>query len=452
MISLLSPLNIGYRHILPVLFVIYLLLGACVTQKTLSVKVLCAILLFFQAMNTIVASPYLLGWFNVISGGQDDGWRYLADSNTDWGQGYKALAQYQQTHNLPPVQLAGFVFYDPAIYDLNYTPLPPLHGDTPAIFPSRFAPMPGHYAISLTSLDGIPLADNEMYDWFRWHLPQDRIANAINYYAIEPEDTATYWIAQCTNPVPPLNDSDISFGFGDREQRRYIPFDCTQTWVIPSQHAGSGAYVLHGIHLANTLLSNLHYAEPRAEDPFIHDKLTTLEMSYQQRQYRDNPAFGIYRSQSSASTSGIETQVVWIAPAESPPLDPEDRIDTMTPVELMGPLNFLRVQHRIINGVLEVETWWKVTGRIENAKTLSIMAHVLNEAGENIGIADGLGITADVWSPGDIIIQRHRFPLDNGAIDRAIYFRTGLYWLPDGDRLPIIPGDGADAIYIKLEQ
>ena len=138
-------------------------------------------LLLYQVINTTYHSPYLLGWFNNISGGVKYGWRYLADSNTDWGQDYKAFARYQNTHNIPTMHLAGFVFYDPALYKLDYVPLPPMHGDTPAVLPTRFAPPPGHYAISLTSFDGIPLVDNEMYNWFRWHPPTDRIANAINY-------------------------------------------------------------------------------------------------------------------------------------------------------------------------------------------------------------------------------------------------------------------------------
>lgn len=451
-ITLLSPLNIGYRHILPILFVIYLLLGACVKGRKLWVKVLYSTLLFYQAINTMFYSPYLLGWFNVISGGPTHGWRYLADSNTDWGQGFYPLAQFQHTSAIPTFQMAGFVFYDPAIYGLEYTPLTPMHGNTPAVFPSRFAPPPGQYAISLTSLDGIPLADNEMYDWFRWRMPDDKIANSIHYYDVLPEETATYWVAQCTDPVLPLDDDDIIAGFGDREVRRYIPFDCTQTWIIPPLQQGSGVYILHGVHLENNLATKLHFNQPESNDVFIDAYLKSTQINYQQRQYRENPAFGIYRSQTSANSYSPETQAVWIAPAESPPLQPADRVSANTPVEFLGPLDFLGVHHYTKNSVLEVETWWRVNGTIADTNALSIMAHILNESGENIGVADGLGISPDVWSPGDVIIQRHRFTLDNPSSKDAILFRTGLYWLASGDRMTLSRDQGADAIYSALDE
>jgi len=451
-ITLLSPLNIGYRHILPIVFVVYLCVGAFFSIKKPWCQYLCYALVLYQAINTTLYSPYLLGWFNSISGGPNNGWRYLADSNTDWGQGFQSLSLYQHSHNIPTLQLAGFVFYDPAIYDLEYHPLTPMHGDTPAIFPSRFAPPPGHYAISLTSLDGIPLADNEMYDWFRWNTPTDRIANAINYYQITQQETATYWVAQCTNPIPSLSDDDISTGFGDRESRRYIPFDCTQTWVIPQPQEGSGVYILHGVHLENNLSSKLHYKQPQVNDLFIEKHLKSTEINYQQRQYRDNPAFGIYRMQSLPGSGSPETQEVWIAPAEMPPIQPADRVVVNTPVEFDGPLDFLGAYHYTENGVLEVETWWKVIGPQEDTRSLSIMAHILNETGENIGVADGLGIAPNVWSSGDVIIQRHRFTLDNKTSGDTLLFRTGTYWLESGERMTLSSDQSADALYLPLNK
>lgn len=250
---LISPLNIGYRHMRPLLFVVYIWTGAFMQSRSFWKYILCCTLMLYQVTNTLTHSPYLLGWFNSISGGPENGWRYLADSNTDWWQDFQTLSQYQSDNGLETLQLAGYVFYDPAIYDLDYTPLTPMHGNTQAIFPSRFAPAPGHYAISLTSLDGIPLADNEMYDWFRWRESDERIANAIHYYAIREDETITNWIAQCVKPVAPLNQEDVQSGFGAQEQRRYIPFDCTQSWIIPGSEDGHGVYVIHDEHLINTI-------------------------------------------------------------------------------------------------------------------------------------------------------------------------------------------------------
>lgn len=114
---------------------------------------------------------------------------------------------------------------------------------------------------------------------------------------------------------------------------------------------------------------------------------------------------------------------------------------------LDGPLTFLGARARSATGGLEVETWWQVTdGPI--TRPLSIMGHLLTGAGEVIGQDDGLGVSPVLWQPGDIIVQRHRFPLPPAG--EELWLRTGVYWLdtmeqwpveidnkPAGDRIPL---------------
>ena len=195
--SIASPLNIGYRHLLPLLPLGYLAAGAALGRRSRFLRlgsrsqafgllpILAIVCVLGQGSATLSRTPDLIAFFNVAGGGADQGWRYLADSNTDWGQGYKALARFQKAQGTGPVKLAAFIFYDPALYGVRYTPLPPLGGDTPALFPSRFAPQPGAYVISATPLDGIPTADPEMYDWFRWREPDARVAGALFYYDVD---------------------------------------------------------------------------------------------------------------------------------------------------------------------------------------------------------------------------------------------------------------------------
>jgi hypothetical protein len=77
------------------------------------------------------------------------------------------------------------------------------------------------------------------------------------------------------------------------------------------------------------------------------------------------------------------------------------------------------------------------------------MAHLLNEQGESLGIADGLGVPQESWGLGDIMIQRHRFEIaDSEGYD--YWLRTGIYWLDTGERWQIETERG-DAIFIKLK-
>jgi hypothetical protein len=327
-----------------------------------------------------------------------------------------------------------------------------MHGDTPAVLPTRFAPPPGHYAISLTSLDGIPLADNEMYDWFRWHKPTDRIANAIHYYRITNADVATYWVAQCTNPVTPLTVDVISEGFGTSMQRRTILFDCTQTWVYPSASQSSGAYILHGSFLENNLFTKLHYTQPDAADHFINSHLQQTQLIYQQRQYRDNPAFGIFRMQRPSGYGGPEMTQVLAAPAETPPLVIDEYSPINTPVYFDGPFTFLGINILQRDDILDIETWWQLTHEDPGIKPMSIMTHLLSETGENLGIADGMGINPNELKSGDVIAQRHQFVMGSDWSAGDFLIRIGLYWLENGERIRLQDNAAIDALYIWLEK
>ncbi|MBN1877960.1 MAG: glycosyltransferase family 39 protein [Anaerolineae bacterium] len=500
--SLTSTLNIGYRHLLPILPFLYVLVAETMMQGSRGAeeqgsrgareqgeierrdprlphppksrfthyvsRITFYALLLLQILPTLLVSPHYLSFFNALIGGPRNGWRYLADSNTDWGQGYRALAQFQsesendelritnqkpqmvpQSHSQNSVKLAAFTFYDPALYGVQYTPLTPLGGDTPPVFPSRLAPPPGKYVISVTSLDGVPLADPDMYDWFRWRVPDARIADALHYYAITPEETATTWVAQCTTPAAPLDTATITEGFGSDTLRR-VDFDCTQAWIIPGGGSTPGGYLLHGALLNDTLAARLHYAPPSINDSFIARNLEMTRMAYRQREDRAIPTFALYRFE--AQTVTAPQTAHWVAAAGTHPPFPEQALQhTSQPLE--GPLTFLGYHTTAVTSALEepyleVETWWQVTeGPIE--RPLSLMAHLLTLSGEMIGGADGLGISPSVWQQGDMIVQRHRFTLP--ATANTYLLRAGAYWLDDSSRWQIAADPaGADAIFIPI--
>lgn len=453
--SLLSPLNIGYRHLLPVLPFLYIGIGAMgrrkyeVRNKRLAHHV--SRFTFYAlgtwlAAGTLALTPHYLTFFNEIAGGPRNGWRFLADSNTDWGQGYAALARFQETQHIDSVQLSAFIFYDPAIYGVNYTPLTPLRGDTPAIFPARFAPPPGDYAISTTPLDGIPLADPEMYDWFRWRAPDAQIANALHYYHVTAAETTIDWIAQCTHPTPPLDAAASAEGFGSDDIRR-VDFDCTQSWIIPAGGQTPGRYVIHGALLEDTYKSRLHMEPPSLHDPVIAHHLGQTRISYRQRAYHNEPAFAIYTAVPEKVT--MPTITAWAAPAATSPDALATRLPREGSIALDGPLAFIGAESTRDAETLTVETWWRVTGT-PTGRPLSVMGHLLDATGEVTGIADGLGVPAAAWQPGDIIIQRHAFPLPaDGNRRRNIFLRTGVYWLDDGSRWHITTSQ-ADALFIAL--
>ena len=439
-VSVFNAINLGYRHLLPILPFMYLfvarLAGSQVEVKLLgfpastgrgadapagatgSVKRRARVvwlagltlLLLWQAVGTLRTWPSYLTFFNEIAGGPRNGYRYLADSNVDWGQGLEALDAYLEEKNWTNPKLSSFTFFiRPALYGIQATPLPPL-ADAPAVLPARFNPAPGTYVISASTLRGLQLVDPEMYNWF-WHRePDDVVANAMLVYQVpEPQPEPT-WLAQCLTPVAPLSAEAIAEGFG-RQNLRQAYFDCTQSWLIPDGGGSSGWYAL----FRDTA---------QGDDVFIQAQLEPTRLSFEQTRSSALPPFAIYEAASGA-----------VAPAHPP----------AAPIQV-GDLAFLG--HTTLNPsagqagqAIEVWTFWRVEALPE--RPLSLMLHLMGPGGSPVVVGDGLGVPVENWQVGDVIIQRHllEMPPESPAGDYALY--TGAYWLDSLERWPVLQGGQA---------
>ena len=444
--SLASSLNIGYRHLLPILPLLYVGIGVEVASIAYrawrkkrdsrispysllltSYSLLCA----WLVLGTLRIAPHYLAFFNEFAGGAENGWRYLADSNTDWGQTYKALARFQAERGLGTVQLSAFIFYDPAAYGVDYEPLTPLHGDTPAVFPARLNPPPGDYVISATTLDGIPLVDPEMYDWFRKRESDARIGHALFYYHIPTPSDSGDWLGQCVVPVAPLTAEAAAEGLNRPDlQMRY--FDCTQAWIYPGggEHAGWYAY----------------YRDGEAVNAFAQAHLAPARLSYEQRIPRDLPPFALYEWEPRSPSmllEAVHTDAVSLLPAEYPPT--AATFDALPPLTLEGPLVFLGYRFEAAptdTQLPELWTYWKVTA--SNARPFSIMAHVVDSTGQLLGAGDGLGVAPDSLLIGDLLVQRHTFAPES-PVEEPFWFEVGVYWLDTMERWPVVAADGTRA-------
>ena len=117
--SIKSPLNIGIRHILPTMPFMYILTASSIKKWISSGKLfggefslkkilnsvvnffkvftkggLIAVLLIWYLFETLLAAPYFLSYFNEFGGGVNNGYRYVTDSNYDWGQDLKRLKSF----------------------------------------------------------------------------------------------------------------------------------------------------------------------------------------------------------------------------------------------------------------------------------------------------------------------------------------------------------------------
>jgi hypothetical protein len=89
-----SNLNIGYRHLLPILPPLFVLIGGLELAR-LPIRIVAWLLVGWLAVESFTARPHYLAYFNQLAGGRENGYRRLSDSNVDWGQDLPALAKWQ---------------------------------------------------------------------------------------------------------------------------------------------------------------------------------------------------------------------------------------------------------------------------------------------------------------------------------------------------------------------
>jgi 4-amino-4-deoxy-L-arabinose transferase-like glycosyltransferase len=78
---------------------------------------------------TLTSWPHYLPYFNWLSGGPDNGHRWLLDSNLDWGQDLILLQRYMEQERIEQIDLAYFGRVPPAAYGIRHRTL--RAGETP---------------------------------------------------------------------------------------------------------------------------------------------------------------------------------------------------------------------------------------------------------------------------------------------------------------------------------
>jgi hypothetical protein len=93
-----TRINLGIRHILPIYPLMYMWIAAVLFSRQVVIPaflrkaaVVCLALVVPESASVF---PRYLGFFNLPSGGPRQGWKYLVDSNLDWGQDLKRLKSY----------------------------------------------------------------------------------------------------------------------------------------------------------------------------------------------------------------------------------------------------------------------------------------------------------------------------------------------------------------------
>jgi 4-amino-4-deoxy-L-arabinose transferase-like glycosyltransferase len=186
-LAVMSNFHIGFRHVLPVLP--FLILGGGAALKRCLGhrlgRLVIAAGVAFLALSSLLVYPHGIAYFNEWIGGPTYGWKYLADSNIDWGQNYPELGAYLARHPVEVARVFLVSFDNPWHYmqpgSLSPQLIPP-DGSSPV-----FQPAPGTYAISVNLLTGVllPSGHEDYLAKFRRRVPTARAGYSILIYVIK---------------------------------------------------------------------------------------------------------------------------------------------------------------------------------------------------------------------------------------------------------------------------
>jgi hypothetical protein len=163
-LSMSRSINIGHRHLLPVYPFVLVIAGRVAAlafgprgrARWLAAPVL--VLALGQALATARAHPHYLAYFNELGGGSGNGWRYLVDSNLDWGQELKGLRAWMARSGVARVKLAYFGTANVEYYGVSADRLPGYQPPPPSAAVREVAPG-DVVAVSATLLQGLYVDD-----------------------------------------------------------------------------------------------------------------------------------------------------------------------------------------------------------------------------------------------------------------------------------------------------
>jgi len=188
-LSITGNLNIGLRHLFPIMPLAYLL----VTKKVFDflrnkhvvtkhqMQVIFSILIIWIILIPILNYPGYVSYFNEFVGGSKNGYKYVTDSNVDWGQDLKRLEIYlQQNPEIKKINVDYFGGGKPEYY---------IGEQYVSWWDSKRPVEAGWYAISVNSLqvsiyDKVNKTASTNYAWTQQYGPVTMIGNSIMIYYV----------------------------------------------------------------------------------------------------------------------------------------------------------------------------------------------------------------------------------------------------------------------------
>lgn len=384
-IALTTDINLGYRHILPLLPSLIIFAAVAVSRSVrpeTAVRLApVAALAGWLALANLLIYPDYLAYFNLLAGGADDGWHSLVDSNLDWGQDLDDLAPWMAENGVGEVWLSYFGEAHPEYYGVNYRGLdsfPPrlMNPQTRSYYAAN--PAPGVYAISATNLQGVHFSDRDQFATFREREPVDKLGHSIFLFEVPAtgEQVDLILAGMQMDHLPPAASEHL--GTNDVRLRWVDP---QQSLIVP---AGDQAWL----------------AYPSGQD--FHPALASFLQGSLGDMSRDD---------------GFE-----LASYNARPFQ-DSELAFFSAEAGLASLEHVQVMESDSSSIV-LQTAWQQNGP---AQPVQIFVHALAEDGRIVAQWDGLGAAWEGWHEGDTLLQMHELSLPEAESMTEVRLVTGLY-------------------------
>jgi hypothetical protein len=181
-----SKINIGFRHALPVLPFVCVLVAAgsarVWSRGPTALRALIVVLVLGDVVSVARSYPYFLSYVSEYARGRPLH-QTLVDSNTDWGQGLVALKDFMRERGIERIYLSYLGSALPEGYGIRYVSLPSF---LPLLEPAPETSAPPRYlAISATTLAGLYVKGDPFAE-LRSQRPVANVGGSIVIYELPP--------------------------------------------------------------------------------------------------------------------------------------------------------------------------------------------------------------------------------------------------------------------------
>jgi len=193
--SSISKQQIGLRYILPIYPFLFIFVSEIINNVSIKNRLnlnfyfkffIITLFLVWYIYSCIKIHPWHISYFNEIIGGPENGYKFLTDSNIDWGQGLKELGNWYKKNNLKGIYLSYFGTGDPHYYGIKYIPigfvnpmLPEMRSGDKISFSSKDNIF---FAISVTNLQATYYENKKVFNWLKEIRPYKIISYSIFIY------------------------------------------------------------------------------------------------------------------------------------------------------------------------------------------------------------------------------------------------------------------------------